>query len=159
MNTGNEDFSDKVEFITPEQDCPFCHGTGEVNDWVDYGSTKVPMPSLCGCVEEQMEDPESAVEIVIPEEDQMWDVTYEVFQGEQSARLDHQYFFGTVEEAWEYANSYWKSYFGETTEPYDDYYMDESGEIGVKLYSVEPFHLTAMTRKGALPFKATWKVD
>lgn len=31
--------------------CPHCHGTGTVYDMVDYGSTTVPMPSMCDCVE------------------------------------------------------------------------------------------------------------
>lgn len=48
----------KVQVIQPKQDCPFCHGTGEVNDLVPapFGSGNVPMPSLCGCVEEQTDE-------------------------------------------------------------------------------------------------------
>lgn len=48
----------RVQVIQPKQDCPFCHGTGEVNDWVPapFSSGNVPMPSLCGCVEEQTDD-------------------------------------------------------------------------------------------------------
>lgn len=30
--------------------CPYCHGSGTVTDWVDYGSTTVPMESPCDCV-------------------------------------------------------------------------------------------------------------
>ena len=32
--------------------CKFCHGTGIVKDWVDYGSTVVSMDSVCECVED-----------------------------------------------------------------------------------------------------------
>lgn len=33
----------------PETECRVCHGSGIVNDWVDYGSTRVSMPSQCNC--------------------------------------------------------------------------------------------------------------
>lgn len=34
---------------SPDPTCPYCHGTGVVNDLVDYGSTQVSMPSACEC--------------------------------------------------------------------------------------------------------------
>ena len=40
--------------IKPNPNCSNCYGLGEVFDRVDYGSTTVSMPSLCGCVEEQI---------------------------------------------------------------------------------------------------------
>lgn len=48
----------KVQTIKPRADCPFCHGSGEVNDWVPapFGSGSVPMPSLCECVDEQCDE-------------------------------------------------------------------------------------------------------
>lgn len=50
--------------IKPDPDCEYCHGTGEVLDWVDYGSTVVSMPSLCSCVEEQIpEDFDGEIEL------------------------------------------------------------------------------------------------
>ncbi len=39
-------------------DCGYCSGTGVVIDWVDYGSTTVPMESVCECVQDD-EDEES----------------------------------------------------------------------------------------------------
>jgi len=53
-----------IETITPRKDCRYCHGTGQVNDWVDYGSTTVSMPSICDCVTEQAEYEDSVIEIV-----------------------------------------------------------------------------------------------
>lgn len=48
----------KVQVIQPKRDCPNCHGTGEVDDWVPapFGHGNIPMPSLCSCVEEQTDD-------------------------------------------------------------------------------------------------------
>lgn len=48
----------KVQVIQPKQDCPNCHGTGEVDDWVPrpFGGGSVAMPSLCSCVEEQTDE-------------------------------------------------------------------------------------------------------
>lgn len=40
--------------IIPVAGCKDCHGTGEVADWVDYGSTTVPMYSTCWCVDDQL---------------------------------------------------------------------------------------------------------
>ena len=57
-----------TEYITPRRDCRFCHGTGTVTDWVDYGSTVIPMPSLCDCVLEQVKSDSSDIEIVLEEE-------------------------------------------------------------------------------------------
>jgi hypothetical protein len=36
--------------MTPNPDCKICLGTGTVTDWVDYGSTIVPMYSDCDCI-------------------------------------------------------------------------------------------------------------
>lgn len=36
---------------TPKADCPVCFGGGVVDDYVPYGSTWVPMPVACECVE------------------------------------------------------------------------------------------------------------
>lgn len=35
--------------MKPKPDCKFCRGTGTVTDWVDYGSTRVPMETPCDC--------------------------------------------------------------------------------------------------------------
>ena len=40
--------------ITPNPNCPFCHGTGTVYDNVPYGSTTASMPGDCNCVDEQL---------------------------------------------------------------------------------------------------------
>lgn len=40
--------------IKPDLNCKECHGTGEVFDIVDYGSTTASFPSFCSCVEEQI---------------------------------------------------------------------------------------------------------
>lgn len=40
--------------ITAKADCGACHGTGEVYDSVDWWGATVSMPSLCGCIEEQI---------------------------------------------------------------------------------------------------------
>jgi len=42
--------------IKPDPNCAMCKGTGEVFDWVDYGSTQVKLPSLCDCVQDQIPD-------------------------------------------------------------------------------------------------------
>lgn len=39
----------------PKPDCEFCHGTGTVEDWVDYGSTSISMSSDCDCVNDREE--------------------------------------------------------------------------------------------------------
>lgn len=48
----------KMQTIKPRADCPDCHGSGEVNDWVPapFGSGNVPMPSLCWYVDEQTDE-------------------------------------------------------------------------------------------------------
>jgi hypothetical protein len=44
--------------IKPAATCPYCHGTGLITDWVDYGSTRVPMDSDCDCVfEDETDEP------------------------------------------------------------------------------------------------------
>jgi len=64
MQEDNEDAPRKVQQITPKSGCKECRGTGLITDWVPYGSTSVPMRSLCNCVEEQIEDDDVEVEIV-----------------------------------------------------------------------------------------------
>jgi len=59
-----EDAPRKVQQIKPKSGCIHCRGTGEITDWVPYGSTTVPMRSFCSCVEEQIEDDDVEVEIV-----------------------------------------------------------------------------------------------
>lgn len=34
-------------------DCPLCHGSGTLYDWVPYGMGDVQMPTGCDCVAEQ----------------------------------------------------------------------------------------------------------
>jgi hypothetical protein len=51
--------------IKPSLTCKACLGTGEVNDWVDYGSTTVPMPSVCDCVLEQIPEGREDEEVEI----------------------------------------------------------------------------------------------
>lgn len=38
--------------VKPNKECKQCYGSGEVYDWVDYGSTRVSMPSICECAYE-----------------------------------------------------------------------------------------------------------
>ena len=48
--------------------CPYCHGEGYVYDRVPmpFGSGDCSMPSLCGCIEEQIpEDTPDEVEILV----------------------------------------------------------------------------------------------
>jgi len=54
----------KVVLVQPDPECSMCRGTGEVCDWVDYGSTVVPLRSACECVERQVEDDDAEIEIV-----------------------------------------------------------------------------------------------
>jgi len=54
--------------ITAKQGCKYCHGTGFVSDWVDYGSTSVPLDSTCDCVTEQLPDDYDDDYDVIPAE-------------------------------------------------------------------------------------------
>jgi hypothetical protein len=50
--------------IKPKKDCKSCHGSGEVTDFVPYGSTMAGMDSFCDCVEEQIpEDFDGEIEI------------------------------------------------------------------------------------------------
>jgi hypothetical protein len=56
--------------ITPVSGCRHCGGSGEIADYVPYGSANILMPSTCDCVTEQVpEDMEDAeIEIVRPPE-------------------------------------------------------------------------------------------
>lgn len=49
--------------VIPVQDCELCHGSGIVEDWVDYGSSRVRMENLCSCVEEQVERDDVEIEL------------------------------------------------------------------------------------------------
>ena len=53
--------------IKPNSNCPHCHGSGKVTDWVDYGPTQVQIESYCACVEAQAEEDtlEQTIEIVL----------------------------------------------------------------------------------------------
>lgn len=64
-----------VERITSNPDCEFCHGEGEIPDWVDYGSSKVMMPNFCECVAMQAEHEDSEIVIVPYEPDPPYDHT------------------------------------------------------------------------------------
>ena len=44
------DSGDRYVADGDDPDCPMCHGAGVVTDWVDYGSTRVPMETGCECV-------------------------------------------------------------------------------------------------------------
>lgn len=44
--------------ITAKADCGACHGEGTVYDTVDWWGASASMPSICGCIEEQI--PEDA---------------------------------------------------------------------------------------------------
>lgn len=47
QDTGDRDLAPGAD-----PDCPSCHGQGYVTDWVDYGSTTVPMNTTCECMPE-----------------------------------------------------------------------------------------------------------
>lgn len=51
--------------IKPDLNCKACHGMGQVDDLVDYGSTTIPMPSICDCVLEQIPEGEEGGEVEI----------------------------------------------------------------------------------------------
>ena len=53
----------KIIVIPPDPHCQCCHGRGVVTDWVDYGSTVVPLDSTCDCVLEQLPDDETEFNI------------------------------------------------------------------------------------------------
>lgn len=55
----------------PDPDCPVCHGTGEVFDWVPYGDTRVRLYSACECTweEEEEDEVDSAVQACTLEAD------------------------------------------------------------------------------------------
>lgn len=59
--------------ITPKPGCPYCYSTGEVTDWVDYGSTQVALRSACECVTDQLpesfDDRQDGFEIVSDDPD------------------------------------------------------------------------------------------
>jgi hypothetical protein len=54
--------------ITPMEHCRYCHGTGTVTEWHDYGSTRAAEYLTCDCVSEQLpeefDDRADEVEIV-----------------------------------------------------------------------------------------------
>lgn len=50
--------------IVPVIGCSLCHGRGVIVDWVDYGSTQVPLESLCSCVTDQVDDENAVIELV-----------------------------------------------------------------------------------------------
>lgn len=35
--------------LKAKKGCKYCYGLGRITDWVDYGSTRVPMYSDCDC--------------------------------------------------------------------------------------------------------------
>jgi hypothetical protein len=47
QDTGDRDLAPGAD-----PDCIYCHGQGYVTDWVDYGSTTVPMNTGCECIAE-----------------------------------------------------------------------------------------------------------
>ncbi len=49
--------------VTPEPGCASCNGAGIVVDYVDWGSTTVPLESYCDCVTDQVPEDEE-IEIV-----------------------------------------------------------------------------------------------
>ena len=54
-NTGERKMSNhNTVQITPIPGCRNCNGSGEVVDYVPYGNTHVPMPSICDYVSEQV---------------------------------------------------------------------------------------------------------
>ncbi len=57
--------------IKPNRRCRVCSGTGEVIDYVPYGSEEVPMTSVCNCVLDQIADSDEQGEGVL-----VFDVVY-----------------------------------------------------------------------------------
>lgn len=45
--------------VQADPDCDACRGRGETYDWVDYGSTRAQLPSLCDCIAEQLTEEEA----------------------------------------------------------------------------------------------------
>ena len=51
-----------MPFFDGREDCPYCHGSGTVYDWVPYGMGNVQMPTDCNCVVFQLEEWEAGQE-------------------------------------------------------------------------------------------------
>ena len=52
-----------------KEDCPLCHGTGTLYDWVPYGMGNVQMPTGCDCVAEQEDAWQEAQNAILAEFD------------------------------------------------------------------------------------------
>ena len=51
--------------ISPESSCKYCHGSGEVVDWVPWGNTDAAMTETCHCVTEQIPEGHENDHIII----------------------------------------------------------------------------------------------
>ena len=54
-----------VERITPNPNCRYCHGLGEIDgDWVPYGMGNAQLPAdFCDCVTSQLQNEDSEIEL------------------------------------------------------------------------------------------------
>jgi hypothetical protein len=58
----------KTHHLTPDPACPFCRGSGEIEERHPYGSTTATEYLICDCILEQLPEDceEDAIEIVRP---------------------------------------------------------------------------------------------
>lgn len=149
------------QFVKPDPDCVLCHGDGEVSDSVDYGDTKVSMPTFCDCVEMQVLD--DAEIVLVLGDIAMYRITIDILIAEYS-HAEYHYFFGTREEAESYTNSYLSAIWGEGETVYDedtDYYMDNVLVKSAHLDGIEVYdRIPTMTAKGAFNFQPIgWRIE
>ena len=150
------------QFVKPDSDCKLCHGIGEVLDSVDYGDTKVSMPTFCDCVEMQVADYEDIDIVLVLDDTDMYRITIDILFAEYS-HAEYHYFFGTREEAKSYANSYLSTIWGEGETIYvdsEDYYMDNERVKAAQFSGVEVYdRVPAMSAKGAFHFQPIgWRI-
>lgn len=72
----------RVYTVKPNKECKQCYGSGEVNDWVDYGSTRVSMPSICECVYDTLCNQHD-----VPDDDQDYDIELDLSDYDPTYRL------------------------------------------------------------------------
>jgi len=88
---------------------------------------------------------------------EMWEIAFEVRDGENEYTDDSNYFFGEYEDAKRYANSYIQDYWGVGETVCDDWadaYFTKDGCRAVRLFNIQEFNrIVAMTGTDTLTYK------
>lgn len=105
---------------------------------------------------------DSYAERITKDDEIMYDITIDLFAGEHGYH-EHIYYYGSFDAARRYANAHLSVIWGEGKETvYDeleDFYTSKDLERSAQLCSIDAFsEVVAMTAKGTLPFKASWRL-